>query len=183
MHPNDHMFSFYVRTPSGFSVEYGWGGLLIDDATWYHDRLPLGPPPAGAGSTSLGQRTNHLPERAPMAPSRTTSRSTSARRTGTSGSTRPGRPPVLRRRRSWRHRLEQLLAQHRGAVPPPGDRPRPARLGRLRPVDFATYDHVDAVKLQLLDAMEASSGAAFVGTDGGYTALRLAAERPERGPT
>ena len=34
MHPNDHMFSFYVRTPSGFSVEYGWGGLLIDDATW-----------------------------------------------------------------------------------------------------------------------------------------------------
>lgn len=34
MHPNDHMFSFYVRTPSGFAVEYGWGGLLIDDATW-----------------------------------------------------------------------------------------------------------------------------------------------------
>ncbi|NUP31740.1 MAG: biphenyl 2,3-dioxygenase [Streptomycetaceae bacterium] len=34
MHPNDHMFSFYVRTPSGFSVEYGWGGLLVDDATW-----------------------------------------------------------------------------------------------------------------------------------------------------
>ncbi|MFD7069756.1 VOC family protein [Streptomyces sp. NPDC059913] len=34
MHPNDHMFSFYVFTPSGFSVEYGWGGLIIDDATW-----------------------------------------------------------------------------------------------------------------------------------------------------
>jgi 2,3-dihydroxybiphenyl 1,2-dioxygenase len=34
MHPNDHMFSFYVRTPSGFSVEFGWGGLLIDDETW-----------------------------------------------------------------------------------------------------------------------------------------------------
>jgi 2,3-dihydroxybiphenyl 1,2-dioxygenase len=34
-HPNDHMFSFYVKTPSGFAVEYGWGGLLIeDDATW-----------------------------------------------------------------------------------------------------------------------------------------------------
>lgn len=31
MHPNDHMFSFYVVTPSGFSVEYGWGGLLIDE--------------------------------------------------------------------------------------------------------------------------------------------------------
>lgn len=34
MHPNDNMFSFYVRTPSGFAVEYGWGGLLIDDETW-----------------------------------------------------------------------------------------------------------------------------------------------------
>lgn len=34
MHPNDMMFSFYVETPSGFNVEYGWGGLLIDDATW-----------------------------------------------------------------------------------------------------------------------------------------------------
>ncbi|OYO05334.1 VOC family protein [Enemella evansiae] len=34
MHPNDHMFSFYVITPSGFSVEYGWGGLLLDDETW-----------------------------------------------------------------------------------------------------------------------------------------------------
>ncbi|MEU7560974.1 VOC family protein [Streptomyces eurythermus] len=34
MHPNDEMFSFYVFTPSGFSVEYGWGGLIIDDTTW-----------------------------------------------------------------------------------------------------------------------------------------------------
>ncbi|MDA3625259.1 VOC family protein [Saccharopolyspora sp. WRP15-2] len=34
MHPNDEMFSFYVRTPSGFNIEYGWGGLTIDDSTW-----------------------------------------------------------------------------------------------------------------------------------------------------
>jgi len=33
-HPNDRMLSFYVRTPSGFSIEYGAGGLVIDDATW-----------------------------------------------------------------------------------------------------------------------------------------------------
>ena len=33
-HVNDRMLSFYVRTPSGFEVEYGWKGLLIDDATW-----------------------------------------------------------------------------------------------------------------------------------------------------
>ena len=42
MHPNDRMFSFYVRTPSMISIEYGWGGLLIDDSEWEvvtHDRL------------------------------------------------------------------------------------------------------------------------------------------------
>jgi 2,3-dihydroxybiphenyl 1,2-dioxygenase len=33
-HANDHMFSFYVRTPSGFDVEYGWGARTVDDATW-----------------------------------------------------------------------------------------------------------------------------------------------------
>jgi len=34
MHPNDKMFSFYAHSPSGIAVEYGWGGILIDDATW-----------------------------------------------------------------------------------------------------------------------------------------------------
>ena len=33
-HPNDKMFSFYARTPSGFQFEFGWGGQLVDDATW-----------------------------------------------------------------------------------------------------------------------------------------------------
>ncbi|ADG07541.1 VOC family protein [Kyrpidia tusciae] len=33
-HPNDRMFSFYVQTPSGFEIEYGWGGIVIDDANW-----------------------------------------------------------------------------------------------------------------------------------------------------
>jgi 2,3-dihydroxybiphenyl 1,2-dioxygenase len=33
-HTNDLMTSFYVRTPSGFDIEYGWNGLLIDDAEW-----------------------------------------------------------------------------------------------------------------------------------------------------
>jgi 2,3-dihydroxybiphenyl 1,2-dioxygenase len=33
-HMNDHMVSYYVTTPSGFEVEYGWGGRLIDDSTW-----------------------------------------------------------------------------------------------------------------------------------------------------
>jgi biphenyl-2,3-diol 1,2-dioxygenase len=34
-HTNDHMLSFYMRTPSGFEVEYGWGGREIDEATWH----------------------------------------------------------------------------------------------------------------------------------------------------
>jgi len=34
-HPNDLMFSFYVKSPSGIAVEYGWGGRTIDDEdTW-----------------------------------------------------------------------------------------------------------------------------------------------------
>lgn len=33
-HTNDLMTSFYVRTPSGFEIEYGAGGRHIDDATW-----------------------------------------------------------------------------------------------------------------------------------------------------
>ncbi len=41
-HPNDGMFSFYARTPSGFLVEIGWGGCKVNDATWEvrtYDRL------------------------------------------------------------------------------------------------------------------------------------------------
>lgn len=33
-HTNDHMTSFYCTSPSGFAIEYGWGGRLIDDAVW-----------------------------------------------------------------------------------------------------------------------------------------------------
>lgn len=33
-HPNDKMFSFYAVTPSGFAVEFGWGAVVVDDATW-----------------------------------------------------------------------------------------------------------------------------------------------------
>jgi len=33
-HTNDGMLSFYMQTPSGFSVEYGWGAREVDEATW-----------------------------------------------------------------------------------------------------------------------------------------------------
>lgn len=37
-HPNDHMISFYGQTPSGFLVEFGWGGVKVDDASWQTTR-------------------------------------------------------------------------------------------------------------------------------------------------
>lgn len=33
-HVNDKMISFYVRSPSGFDIEYGCHGMVIDPATW-----------------------------------------------------------------------------------------------------------------------------------------------------
>lgn len=33
-HVNDHMISFYAETPSGFQVEYGWGGRDVQEAGW-----------------------------------------------------------------------------------------------------------------------------------------------------
>lgn len=39
-HPNDQMFSFYVQTPSGFAVEIGWNGVVIDDAVWVPTTYP-----------------------------------------------------------------------------------------------------------------------------------------------
>jgi 2,3-dihydroxybiphenyl 1,2-dioxygenase len=33
-HPNDQMFSFYMVSPSGFGIEYGAGGIVVDDNNW-----------------------------------------------------------------------------------------------------------------------------------------------------
>ncbi len=42
-HTNDHMTSFYARTPSGFFVEYGWGARVIDPAVWAPHETHDGP--------------------------------------------------------------------------------------------------------------------------------------------
>lgn len=42
-HTNDFMTSFYVHTPSGFFVEYGWGGRTIDPTTWTPHETTAGP--------------------------------------------------------------------------------------------------------------------------------------------
>jgi len=33
-HENDKMTSFYMMTPGNFAIEYGWGGISVDPATW-----------------------------------------------------------------------------------------------------------------------------------------------------
>jgi len=43
-HTNDHMLSFYARTPSGFEVEFGHGARTVDEAAWRvarHDKTSL----------------------------------------------------------------------------------------------------------------------------------------------
>lgn len=54
-HTNDHMTSFYANTPSGFFVESGWGGRMIDPATWEPHETTVGP-------SFWGHDRLHLPE-------------------------------------------------------------------------------------------------------------------------
>jgi len=42
-HVNDHMTSFYSRSPSNFMIEYGWGGRSIDPETWTPHERTEGP--------------------------------------------------------------------------------------------------------------------------------------------
>lgn len=44
-HTNDRAVSFYLETPSGWEIEYGWDGLALDTADWSTRQL--------AGPTSL----------------------------------------------------------------------------------------------------------------------------------
>lgn len=54
-HTNDHMTSFYTHTPSGFFVEYGWGGRIIDPPAWQPHETFDGP-------SLWGHERLHLPE-------------------------------------------------------------------------------------------------------------------------
>jgi 2,3-dihydroxybiphenyl 1,2-dioxygenase len=54
-HTNDWMTSFYVNTPSGFFVEYGWGGRVIDPAAWQPHETFDGP-------SYWGHERMHMPE-------------------------------------------------------------------------------------------------------------------------
>lgn len=51
-HINDQMFSFFLVTPSGFLVEYGWGGRDVDDSIWQVRHYSSG---ASWGHEGLGE--------------------------------------------------------------------------------------------------------------------------------
>ena len=42
-HINDEVTSFYSNSPSGFMVEYGWGGRVIDVDSWQPEEVTFGP--------------------------------------------------------------------------------------------------------------------------------------------
>ena len=42
-HTNDYMTSFYANSPSGFFVENGWGGRVIDPEVWQPHETFVGP--------------------------------------------------------------------------------------------------------------------------------------------
>jgi len=42
-HPNDAVTSYYLRSPSGFMVEYGWGGKEVTPGAWTASEVTVGP--------------------------------------------------------------------------------------------------------------------------------------------
>ncbi|MEM6627089.1 MAG: VOC family protein [Pseudomonadota bacterium] len=54
-HSNDYILSYYAKTPSGFFVESGWGGRLIDPGSWE-------PHETHGGPSFWGHERLHLPE-------------------------------------------------------------------------------------------------------------------------
>ncbi len=42
-HPNDCVTSYYLRSPSGFMLEYGWGGREVTPGRWQASEVTVGP--------------------------------------------------------------------------------------------------------------------------------------------
>lgn len=54
-HTNDYMTSFYMRSPSGLMIEYGWGGRSIDPTSWEPFECDYGPSLWGHERNWLGE--------------------------------------------------------------------------------------------------------------------------------
>jgi catechol 2,3-dioxygenase-like lactoylglutathione lyase family enzyme len=71
-HTNDQQFSFYHSTPSSLHVEYGFGGLEVEDETWVprvFDRTAVwGHKPHPDGSGRPPGIMHPLPDAAPTEP-------------------------------------------------------------------------------------------------------------------
>jgi 2,3-dihydroxybiphenyl 1,2-dioxygenase len=61
-HPNDRMISFYGRTPSGFLVEFGYGGGQVDSKSWqvvtYSKLSEWGHRPAAETAIQINRASN-----------------------------------------------------------------------------------------------------------------------------
>ena len=55
-HTNDYMTSFYAKSPSGFFVENGWGGRIIDTEAWEPHQTYVGPSFWGHERINLSER-------------------------------------------------------------------------------------------------------------------------------
>jgi 2,3-dihydroxybiphenyl 1,2-dioxygenase len=42
-HPNDCVTSYYLKSPSGFMLEYGWGGKEVTPGNWQATEVTVGP--------------------------------------------------------------------------------------------------------------------------------------------
>ncbi|HTI82994.1 MAG TPA: VOC family protein [Acetobacteraceae bacterium] len=42
-HPNDAVTSYYLKSPSGFMLEYGWGGREVTPGSWQASEVTVGP--------------------------------------------------------------------------------------------------------------------------------------------
>jgi 2,3-dihydroxybiphenyl 1,2-dioxygenase len=54
-HPNDAVTSYYLRSPSGFLLEYGWGGKEVTPGNWTPTEVTVGPSLWGHDRTWLPQ--------------------------------------------------------------------------------------------------------------------------------
>ena len=54
-HPNDAVTSFYLKSPSGFMLEYGWGGREVTPGRWTPAEVTIGPSLWGHDRTWLAE--------------------------------------------------------------------------------------------------------------------------------